>query len=388
MADKLHIVHVFPSFEIGGAQRRTVSLLNAGLRDFKHSIIALDGNYNAQSLLIPDPKHIKFIKDIKSPKGQTLKASLSARKHLRALKPDLLVTYNWGSIEWNLANMVKPICPMLHIQDGFASDEQLSEIRRRTAMRRRVYSKCANVIVPSKSLHHIACKSWRIALTRVSYIPNGIDISRFQSEADPEILQNLGIDEEHFIIGTVAALRPEKNLTALINGFKVFLNNHSNRDCTLVIVGDGGERQALQHYVENEGIASHVIFTGNIENPEKILPAFDVFALTSHTEQMPIAIIEAMATGLPVIAADVGDVRHMLSGENSALITGVLPAAIARCFKLIQNNPDMARDIGALNQKKAQQDFAFEQMLAGYTSCIEKAVKSKETAQHRKTNNA
>jgi hypothetical protein len=129
MQSRPNILHVFPSFEIGGAQRRTATLLNEGLKGFDHTIIALDGSFEAKALFNPASTNITFAEHIIFPKTGILKASLNARKLLKSIRPDLMVTYNWGSIEWALANRFNALCQMIHIQDGLPATNKIRKIR-------------------------------------------------------------------------------------------------------------------------------------------------------------------------------------------------------------------------------------------------------------------
>ncbi len=384
MTNRPHILHVFPSFEIGGAQRRTASLLKNGLKEFDHTIIALDGNYEAKALWAGSSDTVVFSEDICFPKNSMYRAIRAARKHLKNIKPYLMITYNWGSIEWNLANSFLPICPMFHIQDGFAKEEQDTEINWRKILRKLMYNQCDKVIVPSKLLYKIAQKSWRIPSKNLVHIANGIDIHQFQNPADESLIKKWGIKQDDFIIGTVAALRPEKNQTGLIHAFKTFLdtleldpsqsaplrNIKDKTQVKLVIVGDGSEMADLNQLTKSLNLNEHIVFTGAIEKPERILPTFDIFALSSKTEQMPISVIEAMAASIPIIAPNVGDMQTMVSSENASLITSSSPNALARNFKLLFENPDMATAIGKSNCNKATAIYAFRNMLNAYEQYI------------------
>jgi len=119
------------------------------------------------------------------------------------------------------------------------------------------------------------------------------------------------------IVGTVAPLRPEKNIARLI---RAFAGLRRGRDARLVIVGDGTERPRLELLARDLGIAGRTVFTGYVDAPEKVLGWFDVFAISSDTEQIPNALIQAMANGRAVAGVDVGDVRHIVSPGNRALI--------------------------------------------------------------------
>jgi hypothetical protein len=100
------------------------------------------------------------------------------RSTIRAARPDLLLTYNWGAIEWALANRLAPLCRHVHFEDGFGPDEADGrQLARRVWLRRLALSGRSEIVVPSRLLERIARERWRFAARRVRYIPNGVDCS-------------------------------------------------------------------------------------------------------------------------------------------------------------------------------------------------------------------
>ena len=118
------------------------------------------------------------------------------------------------------------------------------------------------------------------------------------------------------MIGTVAPLRPEKNIGRLLRAFAVL---ECSRPLRLVVAGDGGERGSLERLAAGLGIADRVIFTGQVA-PESVLGTFDIFAMSSDTEQMPNALLEAMAASRAIAAVDVGDVKSIVCEDNREFI--------------------------------------------------------------------
>jgi len=213
MTADLHILHVFPTFKIGGAQVRFAELAKGFGNRFSHTVIAMDGSYAAAQFLPPDV-------DIKlggvPAAGGSLMARLSRyRRDLAAQAPDLLITYNWGSIEWALANLTMGT-PHIHIEDGFGPEEADRQLPRRVWTRRLALRR-SQVIVPSLTLQHMALHVWRLDSARVHYIPNGIapcdDFSTHIAE--------LGLDLPRDLprIAWAGAVRREKNLTRLLRAF-------------------------------------------------------------------------------------------------------------------------------------------------------------------------
>ena len=134
----------------------------------------------------------------------------------------------------------------------------------------------------------------------------------------------------------------------------------------LVIVGDGPERAALQAQAQALGLSEQVRFTGHIDDPAALYAGFDVFALSSDTEQMPLSVIEAMAAGLPVAATDVGDVRAMLADENSPFVGRLYESDLARSMTALLRDDALRMRIGAANQAKARSEFNQDAMFQAY----------------------
>lgn len=247
----------------------------------------------------------------------------------------------------------------IHIEDGFGPDEQTTQIRRRVLTRRLVLSRTA-VVVPSRNLQRIASTIWGLSPRRLHYIPNGIDLTRFT----PRRMEPDGLP----VIGTVAALRPEKNLPRLL---RAFARAHAIAAARLVIAGDGSERPALERLASELNISPHVQFMGYVPDPSSLYRQMDVFALSSDTEQMPISVIEAMASGLPVVSTDVGDVRHMVSRANLPLVTACDDQALAAALITTLRDSALRRTIGAQNRAKAEQDYGQEAMFQAYAALFD-----------------
>lgn len=215
-----HLVHAFSTFAVGGQQTRFVNLANAWGDKYRHTIFAMDGNHEAAAGLDPKVDYAIETIPVTKSKGLSLSNLRYMRRALNRLRPDLLCTYNWGAIEWSIANWPSPISPQIHIEDGFGPDELPDRQHlRRTAMRRLSLSRCTRIVVPSNVLRDVAIGKWGLSPSRVLYLPNGIDCERFARLPDADFLAAHGIAQDHLVVGTVAALRTEKNLDRLLRVF-------------------------------------------------------------------------------------------------------------------------------------------------------------------------
>jgi glycosyltransferase involved in cell wall biosynthesis len=346
------VVHVFPTFAVGGAQVRFTALANHFGSQFRHMVVALDGNLACRERL--DPGLDVSFPTVEAPKNAMLANAWRFRALLRQWRPDVLVTGNWGAIEFAMANL-SAFTRHLHVVDGFGPEERETQIPRRVLIRRLVLAR-GKVIVPSRNLERIATKSWKLPARVVRYVPNGIDLGRFTISGGAAL-------RDPPVIGTVAALREEKNLGRLIRAFAAVVRDHPAR---LVIVGDGPERGSLTDLASNLGLSDLVTFAGHRDDTPALYAGFDLFALTSDTEQMPLSVIEAMASGLPVVSTDVGDVRAMLASDNSVYVGSRDDAAIAALLASLLANPAERARLGAANRAKAERDFDQAVMFAAW----------------------
>lgn len=359
----LHLFHVFSTFAVGGPQTRFVNLANALGSKYHHTILAMDGNYQAAEAIKAGVEFTLARMPVAKGSGISIANICNARRILSKVKPDILCTYNWGSIEWSLANRGGSICPHIHFEDGFGPDETPDRQRLRRSIMRRLALSRSLVVVPSQVLKKVATDVWGVSQNRIHYIPNGIDTQRFARSYDKALVRDLGISDE-LVVGTVAALRPEKNLTLLV---RAFAGLSIMQNAQLVLVGEGPERGNIERECERQGVATRVILTGALSEPERVLGRFDVFALSSITEQMPNSVLEAMAAGLPVCATAVGDVKQMLAPENAAFVVPVEePTALTSALAKLLQDQDLRRTIGRRNRDRVEAEFGLQSMVTRY----------------------
>jgi glycosyltransferase involved in cell wall biosynthesis len=362
------ILHVFSTFRVGGPQVRFADISRSMGERFRHIVLAMDGGYDCAERIDPAVA-IDYWRKF-TPPSSLVKLLLHVRGLLRRYKPDVLVTYNWGAIEWALADRL-PICPHIHIADGFGPEEANGQLLRRVLTRRIALGPGSRLVVPSQTLKRLALKVWRIPASRMVYIPNGIDTGRFQPAAARAARERLGLPQDRPIVGTLAALRPEKNLGRLIRAFAPLQRELSAH---LVIAGEGSERGRLEALVQEQGLADHVRFLGHTPAPETVYPAFDVFALSSDTEQMPYSVLEAMACALPVAAIDVGDVKSMVSERNRCFIVAADDALLSQALLDLLRHPDRASGVGEANRIRVVGHYDIGRMCAAHASLLQQMI--------------
>ncbi len=354
---QLHLLHVFPSFETGGAQVRTVILMNALGAAYRHTVAAMNGDYSAGQRLDAGVEY----KTLEPP---PISGTLAWARHfarlLRDLRPHLLLTYNWGSIEAVMGSILAPVCPVVHVEDGFGPDEASGLKARRVWTRRAVLRRVSTMAVPSRTLERIALGQYWLPRHKVEFIPNGVDTARFFPRSNPEFRAAMGLPEDAFVVGTVGRLRPEKDLVTLVQRFKAA----GIPDSRLVFVGDGPSRPEIESSARVQGITSQCVFAGELFDTSACYGAFDLFAMTSITEQMPIGLLEAMSAGLPVLCTAAGDTAEILEGSpGPQVLPGPDPAQYQEVLRSLAADPDLRQRNGAWNRERVISNYSLDAMV-------------------------
>jgi glycosyltransferase involved in cell wall biosynthesis len=360
VSDRRHLLHVFPTFAVGGSQIRFAQIANHFAAQYRHTVVTLDGNFEARARVNSDVE--LTIRAIAFDKTKSLANLPLFARELRAARPDLLITYNWGAIEWAMANRLATRRRHIHIEDGFGPEEASGQLQRRATFRRLALGgRCTTVVLPSQTLQRIALGNWRLKPAKILYIPNGIDCQRFAAASAMPVDKLPGSGP---IVGTVAALRAEKNIARLL---RVFAQATAQRKARLLIVGDGPERAGLEELARELKITGRTFFAGALKQPEHALKAMDVFAISSDTEQMPYGVIEAMAASRPIAGTDVGDIAVMVAAENRKFIVARDDEArFATVLGELLGNAAQRSTIGAANQARAREQYDQAAMFAAY----------------------
>ncbi len=361
------VLSVFSTFAVGGPQVRFAALANRFGPRWRHTVVAMDGRFGCAERLSPDIPLTQVPPPVMRG-GNPLARLAAIRRSLGTLRPDVLITSNWGSIEWAMANLLPPRVRHIHMEDGFNPDEVLGQKPRRVLTRRLVL-RGSQVVLPSAVLLGIARDTWRLPQVLLRHIPNGLDLTRFRPEGQRA---ELDVPGEGPLIGTVAALRAEKNLGRLLDACAILAGER--RQFRLVVIGDGPQRDMLQARAHDLGLADRVRFPGHVPDPAAAYRAMEVFALSSDTEQMPFSVLEAMATALPVASTDVGDVRVMLAEGNAAHVVPRDPAALAAALRPLLSDGGLRSGLGAANRAKAVRDYDQETMFQAYAALIDGAA--------------
>jgi len=362
----VRILHCHSTFSLGGKEARATRLMNAFGDAAEHVILSAMPDKLGARDAIAKGIAVSFPADAPSLTGRPTPLRLGRlSRYLRGF--DLVLTYNWGGFDAVMARRWFGGPPLVHHEDGFNEDEAERLNGKRNLYRRIGLRGAYRLVVPSARLERIARTAWGRTPERIA---NGVPVARFGGPPQADIA---GLERKpgEIVIGTVAGLRAVKNLPRLVRALAAM----SDRKARLVIVGEGPESERIAAEARSRGVAARLLMPGFLADPARWIGHFDIFALSSDSEQFPISLIEAMAAGLPAVATAVGDVPAIVSRDNRPLI--VEPgdeAAFAAALDGLSDRPDLRRAIGLANRERAAADFDEKSMIAHYGRLYEEAM--------------
>ncbi|MGZ8345702.1 MAG: glycosyltransferase family 4 protein [Allosphingosinicella sp.] len=362
MAAPVRVLHCHSTFSLGGKEARAVRLMNAFGEAATHVVLSgMPGQLGAREA-IDRGLEVAFPTDGPALTGRPTPWRLwRLSRYLRRF--DLVLPYNWGAFDAVMANHLFGGAPLVHHEDGFNEDEAVALKSHRNLYRRAGLFGAARLVVPSRRLEKIALRAWGQAPVRVVRIANGVPVARFAGPPEDGAIPGFERRPGEVVIGTVAGLCAVKNLPRLVRAVAAM----TDRSARLVIVGQGPESERIAAEARATGIAARLLMPGFLADPARWIGHFDIFALSSDSEQFPISLIEAMAAGLPVVATGVGDVAAMVADDNRPLIVERDDeAAFAAALDSLADQPNLRRAIGAANRARAASDYDERRMIADY----------------------
>jgi L-malate glycosyltransferase len=364
-----HLLHVFGTFDHGGAEGRTIRLIAQLGRGLKHRLLVGEPTAMGARPACETLGNVTF-DDVAS----TVVLGRPGLSRLRELAKsmrgyDLILTYGWGGMDAVAAHRMFSrsfgLASLIHHEDGFSEkDGPLRAQYRHFALQT-----CHTLVVPSRTLEKIALSRWKVPQGRILRIPNGVDVRACQDIAKRRDFPGLEA-ERRFVVGTVAGLRPEKNLPRLVRAV-----SNAGPNIVLAIAGEGGERAAIVAEAERCKISDRVLLPGFLAEPHRYFGSFGLFAMASDTEQYPIALAEAMAAGLAIVSTDVGDIAEMVSSPNrSLLVPSADEVGLAAAINELANDKALRQRVGRANAEKAASQFGESAMIASFRDLYFSAI--------------
>lgn len=232
-------------------------------------------------------------------------------------------------------------------------------------MDRQVMRRVTRIISVSDNVRDHYLTELSIRPEKIRTIHYGIEADKFNREFTPARQQEeLGLAADDFIIGTVANLNWRKDLFTLLEAAKLVLAECPR--AKFLLIGDGPQKAELQTRARQLGIADRVMFLGSRHDVPELLALCRLFVLSSVTEGLAVAVLEAMAMGKPVVATKVGGIPEVvLDGETGILVPPKSPDQMAQAIKRLISHEKLAVQFGAAGQRRMEQYFSADRMVQG-----------------------
>jgi L-malate glycosyltransferase len=380
MTTAVRILHLHSSFNPGGQETRTVRLMNHFGAQAEHTILSAVPDAFGAADLIDKRVKVSFPKDA-APSLAGMPGMGRYRQLAAYMKKfHLVLSYNWGAMDGVMARTLlgqaMGLPQLIHHEDGFNHDEIERLKKRRNWFRTIALQRAHALVVPSKTLDTIARTVWHQPAEKINRFPNGIDTDHFNRRPQRGAFPGFQKRDGEIVVGTIAGLRAVKNLPRLVRAVAA-----AGPNVKLAIAGEGPERGAIMAEAERLGISDRVMMPGFLRDPARYIRLFDIFALSSDSEQYPISLVEAMTSALPAVSTDVGDVRHIVAKENRPF---VVPRddedGLANALRALAADAGLRTSIGEANRVVACSQYDEETMFARYRQLYGSAMKRADFA--------
>ena len=373
---RMVIAHVLSSFGLGGQERVALDLAKqqraAGHNVLVVSLASLPEGPNAENFRAAG---IRTETVAKSP-GVDASAPVRLGALLRKARVRVVHTHNPHALIYGAPAAMLARASVVHTKHGMNPDTT-----RRLWLRRVASILLDACVAVTPALAKVARRNRECDPALLHVIRNGIDMAHFSPSVETrrQVRAELGIPEDAWVVGTVGRLAPEKDQALLVEAMAPLLDQRRH----LVIVGDGPEHEALRLRITATWRSEFVHMTGARTDVEQLLAAFDVFALTSKSEGLPLVLLEAMATHLPVVASAVGGIPDAI--EHG--VTGFLfPAGRREDLRLelvkLLSRPMHGRGVGHAARRAVARRYSVQRMAEGYATLYDNVVAGRRHAQN------
>jgi sugar transferase (PEP-CTERM/EpsH1 system associated) len=352
----MRIVHVVHAFGTGGMEKGVATLIRNASPGFEHAVLCLTRSGASERLL---PEGTPVVQLGKRP-GHSLLFLLRLARALKSLRPAIVHTRNWGGMDGVIAARIAGIRQVVHGEHGWTLDDPYGRSSGRIRARRFLSRWVREYTCVSQGMERWLRSTVRVGVP-VTQIYNGVDSERYRpADGEERVRAELGISKDEFVVTICGRLDPIKDHSTL---FRAFASVRSAGVATrLLVVGDGAERQRLEREA-----GDGTVFLGDRQDVPDILRATDVFALTSLNEGISNTILEAMATGLPVVATRVGgNTELVVQDETGVLVDPRDSTAVAGSLLEYHRAPRLRAEHGAAGRDRSIREFGVAAMVAAY----------------------
>lgn len=370
------VVHVVYRFDVGGLENGVVNLINQMPADaYRHVIVALTevtGFCRRVQRL-----DVEFI-ELHKPPGHGLWLYPRLYRLFKRLRPSIVHTRNLAALEVVVPAWLAGVPVRIHGEHGRDVDDLKGDKRRYQWMRRLYRPFISEYIALSRDLAHYLTRKVGVHERRIAQIYNGVDAARFNP---PKTAWRPAIEgcpfsgADLWIVGTVGRMQTVKDQLTLARAFVLALQQRPalGERLRLAMVGDGQLRARSQAILDEAGVAGLCWLPGERSDVAEVMQGLSCFVLPSLAEGISNTILEAMASGLPVIATDVGGNPELVtSGVTGEIVPAARPDLLAAALLRMADDPARAAAMGQAGRAEVERRFSLQAMVDAYLSLYDR----------------
>jgi len=356
---RINVLHVYQNSKTGGIQQQILNLLKSYDRELINPVFCCLGPrkelaaeieaLGVEVIALGYKRYSRFNPSIFFDLAKILR-----EKNIQVIRTHKYRSNLYGRIAARLAHT--PV--VVSSEHNIYLDKELRFGRR---LINRLLSRWTDRLVAvSEAIRQGVVQYDRVPEAKTMVIHNGAELGRFSGERKGKaVREEFGVAPDAPLLGLVGRLVPSKGIEYLLEAMELILSRHPS--AKLAIVGEGALMEGLKAQAAALGVSESVIFTGNRRDVPDILDALDIFVLSSVKEGLPNSIIEAMASGLPIVSSDVGGVSELISHEETGLLVPPRePKALALAVKHLLSNPDEASRMAMAAKEYALSNLSIE----------------------------
>lgn len=363
------VVHVIHRLAVGGLENGLVNLLNGLPEDaFRHAIVCVEDSTDFRQRIRRTDVEVFEMR-----RGQVGVRRMRSEllRLFRRLKPDVLHTRNLSALDALLPARLAGVRRCVHGEHGRDANDPHGENRKLIWLRRLHRPLVTHYITVSKDLQGYLQRKVGVPAERITQIYNGVNTARFAPEGErlADLMPPAFGPDGRVLVGTVGRLDAVKDQASLVRAMAQLVTRRPDLRsmARLVIVGDGPLRAELHALAEGLGIGELVRFPGALDRVPDALRSLDVFVLPSLSEGISNTILEAMASGLPVLATAVGgNVELVDDGRTGRLFPSGDVPALVNLLEAYVSDAALRQGHGRAAREAALARFSMEAMMNGY----------------------
>ena len=370
------VAHVIFRLDVGGLENGLVNLINRMPAErFRHAIICLTGYSGFRQRLTREVPVFALNK----PAGNSPVVQFKLWRLFKRLRPDIVHTRNIAALEATLPAALARVPVRIHGEHGRDVDDLDGTNAKRQIVRRFYKAFVHQYITVSRDLaSYLQCKIG-VPRSRIAQIYNGVDSALFRpaGERRDAVPHPHFAGPDHFVIGTVGRMQEVKDQVTLARAFVRLMQGMpgAEKRLRLVMVGDGPLRERVRALLAEAGVIQYAWLPGERNDIAGVMRSFDLFVLPSLAEGISNTVLEAMATGLPVLATAVGGNPELVqAGVTGTLVPRDDPESMARALRAYAESKELCRSHGTEARRAIERKFGMEAMVDAYMTIYERLL--------------